>query len=340
MARVLADQSRMSGLEKAAVLMISLGPEISAAMVRQLDETNVERLAAEVASTKSVDMETRKEVLEEFRDMCVAFDYVARGGIDYARSVLEKAVGRQEAEEILSRLNSRFQQRPFEFARRASVDQLLSFLEGEHPQTMALTLCHLSPGQAAAILAELPPEQQATVAKRIANIERISPEAIALVEQALREKLSSYEGQHVNISGGVDAIVDILNRVDRTTEKAILDRLAQNDPDLAEEIKERMFVFEDIVFLDDRAIQRVLREVSPRDVALALKTASEDVANVIFQNMSSRAADALKEDLEVMGPVRLREVEEAQGRIVNIIRRLDELGEIVIARGGEDTVVV
>lgn len=333
-------KTRMSGLQKAAVLMISLGADLSASMIRQLDPTDVEALAAEVASTKSVDTETRQAVLQEFRDMCLAFDYASRGGIDYARAILEKAMGRQQAEEILSRLKSRFQQRPFEFARRASVDQLLSFLEGEHPQTVALTLCHLSPGQAAAILAELPPEQQANVAKRIASIDRIAPDAVALVEQALKEKLASYEGQHVNVSGGIDAIVDILNRVDRTTEKAILDRLGQNDPDLAEEIRERMFVFEDIIFLDDRAVQRVLREVSSRDIALALKTASEDVANVIFNNMSSRAAEALKEDIAVMGPVRLREVEEAQGRIVNIIRRLDELGEIVIARGGEDTVVV
>jgi len=320
--------------------MISLGPELSGEVFKHLTDDEIERLTLEIASLRRIDNETRSEVLEEFHEMVMAQEYISRGGIEYARELLEKGLGPQKAAEIIHRLTASLQVRPFDFARKTDPAQLLNFIQQEHPQTIALILAYLHPDQAGQILSALPAELQVEVAKRLATLDRTSPEVLEEVEATLERRLSAFATQDYTAAGGIDAAVDILNRVDRTTEKTIIDALEEEDPELAEEIKKRMFVFEDIVLLSDRDIQMIIREVDSADWALALKTASEEVAQRIFKNMSKRAAEMLKEEMEYLGPVRLRDVEEAQQKIVSIIRRLEEVGEIVVVRGGEDELVV
>jgi flagellar motor switch protein FliG len=266
--------------------------------------------------------------------------FIGQGGIDYAKEVLEKAYGLEKTMEIIGRISSSLQVRPFDFIRKTEPSHLLNFIQSEHPQTIALILAYLDAEKAAVILGALAPERQAEVAKRIAIMDTTSPEIIKEVERILERKLSSIAPQELTAAGGVKAVVEIINRVDRSTEKTIMETLEVQDPELAEEIKKLMFVFEDIVMIDDRSVQRVLREVESQDLALALKGASNEVSEKIYHNMSIRASDMLREDIEFMGPVRLRDVEEAQQRIVNIIRRLEESGEIVVARGGGDEVIV
>ncbi|GAB6875781.1 flagellar motor switch protein FliG [Thermaerobacter litoralis] len=326
---------------KAAILMISLGPELAARVFRYLREDEIEQLTLEIANTDRVSPEQRLAVLEECRDLALAHAYIAQGGIDYARELLVQALGHQRAAEVLNRLTSTLQVRPFEFVRRADPLQILNFIQQEHPQTIALILAYLHPEQAAVVLSGLPPERRADVARRLALMERTSPELIREVERVLERKLSSVLGEEGTAAGGLQAVVQVLNNVDRGTERSIMEVLEVTDPELAEEIKKRMFVFEDIVLLDDRSLQRVLREVDlNEDLPLALKAVSEDVKQKIFRNLSQRAVEILQENLSYLGPVRLRDVEEAQQKIVNIIRRLEEEGEIVIARGGQDEVVV
>jgi flagellar motor switch protein FliG len=254
--------------------------------------------------------------------------------------VLDKALGPDQASVIINRLTSALQVRPFDFARKADPAQILNFIQNEHPQTIALILSYLDPVQAGQILSELPQEMQADVAKRIALMDVTSPDVINEVEQILEKKLSSTVKQDYTQTGGVEAVVEVLHGVDRSTEKTILDALEIQDPELADEIKKRMFVFEDIVTLDNRAIQRVIRECENEDLMLALRASSEEVKEIVFRNMSTRMAETFKEEMEYMGPVRLRDVEEAQSRIVAIIRRLEEAGEIIIARGGGDDIIV
>jgi len=326
--------------QKAAILLISLGPDVSAQIYKHLTEEEIEKLTLEISSVKKVNSEQIEEVLEQFHQIALAQDYISQGGIGYARTVLEKAVGSEEAQRIIARLTSSLQVKPFDFARKADPAQILNFIQSEHPQTIALILSYLDNEQAGQILSELPQEVQADVAKRIALMDSTSPEIIYQVEQILEDKLSTTVTQDYTQTGGIQAVVEVLNGVDRSTERTILDALEIQDPELAEEIKKRMFVFEDIVTLDNRAIQRVIREVENDDLRLALKVASEEVQSVIFENMSSRMAETFKEEMEYMGPVRLRDVEEAQQRIVAAIRRLEEVGEIVIARGGGDDIIV
>lgn len=330
----------MSGKQKAANLLIFLGPEKSAKIFKHMTEEEVEQLTLEIASVRQVTPEKMDEIYREFYEMCLASQYIGQGGIAYAKEVLEKAYGPEKTMEIISRISASLQVRPFDFVRKTEPSQLLNFIQSEHPQTIALILAYLDPEKAASVLSALPPEQQADVAKRIALMDTTSPEVIKEVERVLERKLSSIAPQEMTSAGGVKAVVEIINRVDRGTEKTIMEALEVQDPELAEEIKKLMFVFEDIVMLDNRSVQRVLREVESQDLALALKGASSEVAQKIFSNMSSRAAEMLKEDIEFMGPVRLRDVEEAQQRIVNVIRRLEEAGEIVIARGGGDEIIV
>ncbi|MCF8564752.1 flagellar motor switch protein FliG [Alicyclobacillus tolerans] len=330
----------MTSRQKAAILLISLGPEVAAEVYKRLTSEEVEQLTLEIANLQKVDLSQRDLVLQEFHNIAVANDYIAMGGLDYAREVLLKALGPKQTEEVLARLTSSLQVKPFHFVRKADPSQILSFLQDEHPQTMALVLSYLESEQAALVISSLPHEMQADVARRIAVMNGASLDVIQEVEHVLEEKLSSvstFEATHV---GGVDAVVKILNGVDRGTEKAILEALALQEPELAEEIKRRMFVFEDIVSLDGRSIQRVIREVDPKDLQLALKVVSDDVRDVVFDNMSKRMVDTFKEDMEFMGPVRLRDVEDAQQRIVSVIRRLEESGEIIIARGGGDDIIV
>jgi len=333
-------QTKLTGKQKTAVLLISLGSEISSQILKHFHEDEIEDITLEIANLRRIEPEIRERVLEEFYELCLAQNYLAIGGIDYAKEMLEKALGPAKASGIIERLTSSLQVRPFDFARKTEPSQLLNFIQNEHPQTIALIMSYLHAEQAGSILSALPAGQQVEVAKRIATMDRTSPEVLKEIENVLEKRLSSFVLDDFNMAGGVESAVAILNRVDRGTEKTIIEALEEEDPELAEEIKKRMFIFENLVTLDDRSIQRVLREVDMKDLALALKTASEDVINRIFKNISKRAVEMLKEDMSLMGPVRLRDVEEAQQKIVNIIRQLDESGEIIIARGGEDEIVV
>ncbi|NPV28202.1 MAG: flagellar motor switch protein FliG [Firmicutes bacterium] len=330
----------LTGKQKAAILLISLGPELSSQIFKYLQEEEIEQLTLEIANIRKVPPEKRDEVYQEFYQMCVANEYISQGGIDYARELLEKALGPQKASEIIGRLTASLQVRPFDFIRKADPGQLLNFIQGEHPQTIALIMAYLEPDQAASVLSALPADQQSEVARRVALMDRTSPEILKEVEKVLERKLSSVVTQDYTSAGGVKALVEVLNRVDRSTEKTIIEALEVQDPELAEEVKKLMFVFEDIVQLDDRSVQLVLREVDSHDLALALKGAGEEVMNKIERNISKRAAQMLKEDIEYMGPVRLRDVEEAQQRIVSIIRKLEEQGQIIITRGGREEIIV
>ncbi|TRM12398.1 flagellar motor switch protein FliG [Lentibacillus cibarius] len=336
----MARQETLTGKQKAAILLISLGPDVSAEVYKHLTEEEIEKLSLEISSVKKVEADMKEDVLEQFHQIALAQDYISQGGIGYAKTVLEKAFGDQEANNIINRLTASLQVRPFDFARKADPQQVLNFIQNEHPQTIALVLSHLNPEQSGQILSELPQEMQTEVAKRIATMDSTSPEIISQVEQVLEQKLSSSVTEDYTQAGGIQSVVEVLNGVDRSTEKTILDALEIQEPELAEEIKKRMFVFEDIVVLDNRAIQRVIREVDNEDLRLSLKVASEEVKDIVFKNMSQRMAETFKEEMEYMGPVRLRDVEEAQTRIVGSIRHLEEVGEIVIARGGGDDIIV
>lgn len=329
-----------TGREKAAMFIISIGPERSAEVFKHLKEEEIEQLTLEISNIRTVTPGEKEKVLEEFYQLCLAQEYIAEGGISYARDILEKALGAQKAIDIINRLTVSLQVRPFDFVRKTDPAQLLNFIQKEHPQTIALILAYLSPAQASAVLSSLPPDKQSDVAKRIAIMDRTSPEVIKEVERILEKNLSSLVSEDYTSAGGVQSIVDILNNVDRSTEKHIMEALELEDSDLAEEIRRRMFVFEDILTLDNRAIQRFLREVDNSQLAIALKGATEEVKNVIFNNMSKRLSEMIKEDIEFMGPVRLKDVEEAQQRIVNVIRKLEDSGEIVISRGGGDEIIV
>ncbi|WP_374721883.1 flagellar motor switch protein FliG [Peribacillus tepidiphilus] len=330
----------LTGKQKAAILLISLGPDVSASVYKHLSEEEIERLTLEISSVRKVDSKEKEEVLEEFHNIALAQDYITQGGIGYAKTVLEKALGADQAAAIINRLTSSLQVRPFDFARKADPAQILNFIQNEHPQTIALILSYLEPTQAGQILSELPQEVQADIARRIAIMDSTSPEIINEVEQILERKLSATVTQDYTQTGGIEAVVEVLNGVDRATERTILDALEIQDPELAEEIKKRMFVFEDIVTLDGRAIQRVIRDSDNEDLKLALKVASEEVKEIVFKNMSKRMVETFIEEMEYLGPVRLRDVEEAQSRIVAVIRRLEESGEIVVARGGGDDIIV
>ena len=336
----MAKDTGINGLQKAAILLIALGPEKSASVLKHLKEDEIESLTLEIANTRSVSPKVKEDVINEFYEVCLAQQYIAEGGITYAKDLLEKALGSEKAVDVINKLTASLQVRPFEFVRKTDASQLLNFIQDEHPQTSALILAYLPSGQAASIVASLPPEKQADVAKRIAVMDRTSPDVIKEVERVLERKLSSLVNQDYTIIGGVDAIVEILNTVDRGTEKHIMETLEIDEPELADEIRRKMFVFEDIMSLDDRAIQRVLRDVDNNDLATALKGANEEVQGVIFRNMSKRLAAMIQEDMEFMGPVRLKDVEEAQQKIVNIIRKLEDSAEIVISRGGGDEIIV
>ncbi|HXG24547.1 MAG TPA: flagellar motor switch protein FliG [Chthonomonadales bacterium] len=326
--------------QKAAIVLIALGPEATAKIFQHLPEEDVEMLTIEVARLGKVGHADRNAVIAEFHDMCLAQEVIAEGGISHARQFLESAFGVDRANEIISRVIQALQVLPFDFVKKADPAQILSFIQEEHPQTIALILAHLAPNQAAAVLSGLPQEIRAEVARRIAIMDRTPPEVVRQIEKVLEQKMSAVVSQNFTAVGGVKSLVEVLNWVDRQTEKTILESLSENNPELAEEVKKLMFVFEDITLLDDASIQKVLREVDMKELALALKGVGEEVQNRIMKNMSERAANMLKEDMEFMGPVRLRNVEEAQQRIVAVVRRLEDSGEIVVARGGGEEIVV
>ncbi|MFO8043804.1 MAG: flagellar motor switch protein FliG [Alkalispirochaeta sp.] len=330
----------LSGRQKAAVFLVTLGSEISSEIFKHLREDEIETLTFEIARLENFSNEDKEAVLNEFQELMMAQDFINSGGIDYARELLEKSLGSQKAVDIINRLTTSLQVRPFDFIRRTDPTHLLNFIQQEHPQTIALILAYLEPQKASVILGNLPNDIQSDVAKRIATMDRTSPETLREVERVLEKKLASISSEDYSVAGGVESIVEILNLVDRSTEKVIIESLEEEDPELAEEIKKRMFVFEDIVMLDDRAIQKVMREVDTAELAKALKAVDSEVQDKIFRNMSKRAAALLKDDMEYMGPIRMKDVEESQQKIVSIIRKLEEQGEIVVARAGEDELVV
>ncbi len=336
----MAKKAELTGRQKAAIFLVSLGSDVSSEIFKHLREDEIEQLTFEIARLDKIEPEDRDKVLQEFQEMMMAQEFISNGGIDYARDVLERALGTQKAIDIVNRLTSSLQVRPFDFIRRTDPSHLLNFIQGEHPQTIALILAYLDPQKAAQILSGLSHQVQADVARRIAVMDRTSPDVLREVERVLERKLSTLASEDFTSAGGIDAIVEVLNNVDRGTEKIIIEALEEEDPELAEEIKKRMFVFEDIVLLDDRSIQKVLREVDTQDLAKALKGVDAEVQEKIFRNMSKRAASLLREDMDFMGPIRLRDVEESQQKIVNIIRKLEDAGDIIVARAGEEELVV
>lgn len=333
-------KSQLTGRQKAAIFLVTLGTDVSAEIFKHLREDEIEQLTFEIARLDKIEPEDKDRVLQEFQELMMAQGFISTGGIDYAREVLERALGTQKAIDIVNRLTSSLQVRPFDFIRRTDPSHLLNFIQGEHPQTIALILAYLDPNKGAQIMSGLNHQIQADVAKRIATMDRTSPDVLREVERVLERKLSTLASEDYTSAGGIDSIVEVLNNVDRGTEKIIIEALEEEDPELAEEIKKRMFVFEDIVLLDDRSIQKVLREVDSQDLAKALKGVDAEVQEKIFRNMSKRASSLLREDMDFMGPIRLRDVEEAQQKIVNIIRKLEEAGDIIVARAGEEELIV
>ncbi|MEW8976797.1 MAG: flagellar motor switch protein FliG [Symbiobacterium sp.] len=326
---------RLTSRQKAAIFCINIGVERSAKILKYLRDEEIEMLTVEIAQSRKVTPEVRDEVFNEFIAIATADKHIRTGGIDYARDMLEKALGPEKARDILTRLTSHLRRRPFDAVRHTDPIHLASLLQNEHPQTVAVIMAHLDPDQAAQVLLGLPPERQADIIRRVATIDRTSPEMLREVERVLERKASAMVSQESTAAGGINWAVDVLNRVDRATEKSIMGLLSADDPELASEISQRMFLFDDIVNLDDRTVQRVLREVDMnKDLPLALKAAKEEVWRKIMNNVSKRTGEALREAVEYLGPVRIRDVEEAQARIVALIRRLEEAGEIQIARGG------
>ena len=333
-------QKTFNGKQKSAIFMLAVGPDVASQIMKVLSDSEVDTVTYEIARLDKITVEDKEKVLQEFQELMMAQDFITRGGIEQARAILEKALGSQKAIDIVNRLTSSLQLRPFDFVRRQDPAQLLNFIQNEHPQTIALILSYLDPSKSAFLLSSLPNKIQADVARRIAKMDRTSPDVLREVERVLERKLSTLSNEDYTLTGGVEAIVEVLNNVDRGTEKSIIEALEEEDPELAEEIKKKMFVFEDIVLLDDRAIQKTLRELDTQDLSKALKAVGTEVQEKIFSNMSKRAASLLREDMDFMGPLRLKDVEEAQQKIVNIIRKLEEEGEIVVARAGEDELVV
>jgi flagellar motor switch protein FliG len=327
-----------TGRRKTAVFLITVGLDIAAELFKYLREDEIETLTFEIARLDAIEPDSKDAVLQEFNELIMANKFVSTGGIDFARDLLEKSLGSQKAIDIINRLTSSLQVRPFDFIRRTDPAHLLNFIQQEHPQTIALVLSYLEPNKASIILLNLPYDLQGEVARRISIMDRVSPEILREVERVLEKKLSALSDENY-YSGGVDSIVDILNYADRASEKHILKVIEDGDPELAEEIKRRMFVFEDIVLLNDRSVQRAMREVDSQDLAIALKSVNAKVQEKFFKNMSKRAAAMLKEDMEYMGPVRLTDVEVCQQKIVSIIRHLEDTGEIVITRAGDEILV-
>ncbi|HWT23749.1 MAG TPA: flagellar motor switch protein FliG [Solirubrobacteraceae bacterium] len=328
-----ASARSLQGIEKSAVLLVAMGEERAAQIFRHLSQAEVEALSLEIAKAPKVPSDVCSDVVTEAVQSVLAEDYVAEGGVDYARSLLQKSLDPERAEEIIARLAATIERRPFEFLRRTPPEQIHVFLKNESPQTIALVLANLHTSLAASVLSLLPPEDQADVALRVAMMGETRPDVVAQVEAVMKQKLSSVIAAEYSAAGGVKSLADILNYADRSTERNVLDQLAEANGELAEEVRLLLFTFEDVVKLDDRTIQMVLKEVDQKDLAIALRGVSDDVKQRIFQNMSERGAELLKEEIEFQPPQRRRVVEEAQGRIVGVVRRLEESGAIILSRG-------
>ena len=331
---------RLSGKQKAAILMVSLGPDLASSVFRYLSEGEIETLTQTISVMPQVVPDTRDAVLKEFHTMLANSDYGESGGPDFAMTLLQRSFGSDKAAMIMDRVAERVKEPPLNVARRAEPEQLTEFIRNEHPQTIAVVLAHLRPNQAGAVLSGLPPERQIEVARRLATLDRTTPELLTEIENVLQKHLAPMGMHEMQVAGGVEVVVDVLNRVDRSTEQTILNGLDIEYPELAEEIRKHMLVFEDVVRLDPRSMQRVIREIDAKQWALALKIASDDVSTHVFANMSKRLVELVEEEMGYLGLVRLREVEEAQQEIVNIIRQLEEAGEVTVSRSEEDEVFV
>lgn len=330
-----------SGLKKAAMLMLALKPEVAAEILKHMNRDSVEELTRQITTVGEVNLSTLNSVVEEFYAEALNSQFIDPGGLGYASRLITATFPKEEAKRIVEQLEQLACQQPFSFLQRTESENLLTFIQDEHPQTIALILAHLMAGKSSEILVSLPAQKQVEVVKRIAQMEQTDPAVIREVERGLENRLAGIVGQRLQRAGGVEAVAEMLNLADRATEKGILESLESDDPDLVEEIRRLMFVFEDILLVNDRGIQSVLKEVDNDELALALKTASPELAEKMFKNMSERAATLIKEDMEYMGPVRISDVEAAQQRIVDIVRRLEDAGEIIIAgRGGEKEMIV
>src|SRR6478672_5455931 len=331
----------ISGVKKAAVLLLTLEQDEAAEILKRLPAEAVEEVSREIASMREVPVTTRADVFGEFYNLALANSYLSEGGLEYAKTLLRKSLNPDEAGRIIKQVTQQVQTTPFSFLQKAESENLLTFIQDEHPQTIALILAHLPAQKASEILVGLPGQKQIEVVKRVANMEQTSPDVIKEVERGLEHRLSDIVSQTFEKAGGVDTVAEILNLADRSTEEGIMEGLEAEDPDLVEQIRRLMFVFEDILLVNDKGIQAVLKEVDNEELALALKTASDELKNKIFKNMSERAAQLIAEDMQYMGPVRVSDVESAQQKIVDIVRRLEDAGEIIIAgRGGEKEMVV
>jgi flagellar motor switch protein FliG len=333
-------KTALTGEQKAAALLISLGPELASKVYQHLKEDAVEQVTLQIANLRKISPEEKDAVMREALDISVAQEYISQGGVEYAHELLEKALGANKAMEIINRLQGSLQMTPFDYIKRTDPQQLLNFIQSEHPQTIALILAHLPPENAATILGALPLEVQVDVATRIAILDRAAPDVVMEIERVLERRISAIFTQEFTAAGGVRSLAEVLNRADRSTEKAIMEKLEESNPTLAEEVKRLMFVFDDLIVLDNRTVQQILREVDAKDLALALKGAKEEVKEHLLKNMSTRARAMIMEDMEVMGPVRLKNAEESQQKIINVVRQLEEQGEIVVARGGDEGAMV
>jgi flagellar motor switch protein FliG len=336
-----SDATQIDGITKAAVLLLAVGPESASSVLKSLPPEAVEEVTRELAALGRVPPELHRAVVEEFYSITVASHAMNEGNLDYAKQILQNSLDPKAAERMLGQIQTQVQKTPFSFLQRAESENLMTFIQDEHPQTIALILCHLQHHKASEILGGLPMQKQLEVIKRVANMEQTNPEVIREVERGLESRLSSMLMQNMEKAGGVPTVAEILNLADRSTEKAILEGLEAEDPDLVEQIRRLMFVFEDIRMVNDKGIQAVLKEVDNSELALALKTASEELKKKIFGNMSERAAALIGEDMQYMGPVKVSDVEAAQQRVVDIVRRLEESGDVVIeGRGGEGELLV
>ncbi len=333
--------AELDGITRAAVLLLAVGPDDAGLLLKQLSPDTVEAVTRELAGLGRVPPELSSAVVEEFYNITIASQYATEGNLEYAKQILSSSLDPKMADRVLQQIQTQVQKKPFSFLQRAESENVLTFIQEEHPQTIALILCHLPHHKAAEILVGLPMQKQLEVIKRIANMEQTNPDVIKEVEKGLESRLASMLSQSMEKAGGVPTVAEILNLADRSTEKTIMEGLESEDPDLVEQIRRLMFVFEDILLVNDKGIQAVLKEIDNDELALALKTASPELQAKIFSNMSERASTLIKEDMQYMGPVRVSDVEAAQQRIVDVVRRLEESGDVIIqGRGGDAELVV
>lgn len=336
-----SEKNSVRGITKAAILLLNMDKDVAASVLKHLDEDIVEQITREIAQLDLVGTTERGQIIEEFYNVALARSYAKQGGLAYAKILLQKALSPDKAAHVMKVIEHQVHRRPFSFLAKTEAENLLTFIQDEHPQTIALILSHLPSAKASEILADLGGPKQVEVVARIANMENTNPEVVREVEQGLEMRLSGIVSQTFQKVGGVETVAEMLNLADRSTEKSILESLETTNPELVEQIRRLMFVFEDILLVNDKGIQSVLKEVDNEELALALKTASEELREKIFKNMSERASQLIKEDMEFMGPVRVADVEGAQQKIVDIVRRLEDAGEVIISgRGGEKEMIV